>query len=87
MNASALAAAHGVEVLYGDPSVLESSTFTGGAGNDTLVLNGDYFPTNVDLNMLTSVETITLEGGHSYRLTLPAANVSEKSPAARAATR
>ncbi len=77
VNAVALVAGHGVEVQYGDSGVLTSSTFTGGAGNDTLVLNGDYFPANITLSMLTSVETIALAGGHSYHLTLPAANMSE----------
>jgi len=50
---------------------------SGGAGSDSLILNGDY-ATGVSLNVstLASIDTLTLLGGHSYKLTSNDANVA-----------
>ncbi len=55
-----------------DPNVLSDSQLTGGAGDDTLVLNGDFFTTGVAFNSATiqSIENVTLTAGNSYALSL-----------------
>jgi len=46
-----------------------SDSLTGGAGNDTLVLNGDYSGSvGFGAATITSIETITVADGHSYQL-------------------
>jgi Ca2+-binding RTX toxin-like protein len=47
-----------------------NSAVNGGAGNDTLILNGDYSANKTFfINVLVSVETLQLGGGHSYNFT------------------
>lgn len=46
-----------------------SDSLTGGAGNDTLSLNGDYSGSVAfSAATITSIETITVADGHSYQL-------------------
>jgi len=47
---------------------------TGGAGNDTIVLNGNYASLILDGTTILNVETMTFAAGHSYNITTAAAN-------------
>jgi Ca2+-binding RTX toxin-like protein len=54
-----------------------ADTITGGAGSDTLKLNGDYSAGLVfGAATMTGVETLDLVGGHSYNLTPNSATVA-----------
>ncbi len=54
-----------------------SDTLDGGTGNDTLTLNGDYSAgLAFGAATLTSIETLSLAGGHSYSFTTNDANVA-----------
>ena len=51
-------------------------TLVGGAGNDTLSLNGDYSGLTLGAGELTGIETIALAAGHNYNLTENNGNVA-----------
>jgi Ca2+-binding RTX toxin-like protein len=67
----------GNDVLQMGAHLVASDQYNGGAGSDTLMLNGDY---SVGLTLgaatLTSVETLQLAAAHSYNLTLVDGNVA-----------
>jgi Ca2+-binding RTX toxin-like protein len=54
---------------------LANATIDGGAGYNTVVLDGDY-SAGVTLSMLTNVNEVDLTAGHSYTITLAASNAS-----------
>ncbi len=58
--------------------VLADSQITGGAGDDTLVLNGDFFSSAVAFSSATiqSIENVTLTAGNSYALSLSGDSVA-----------
>ena len=60
----------GDDTFLGGAAVDANDYFDGGAGNDVLVLDGNY-PTATSLN-LTSVETVRLDAGHRYDLNVAA---------------
>jgi RTX calcium-binding nonapeptide repeat (4 copies) len=54
-----------------------SDTIAGGAGNDSLTLNGDYSSQLVfNAGTMSGIETLNLVGDHSYDLKLNTANVA-----------
>ncbi|HEY1630640.1 MAG TPA: hypothetical protein VGF56_04960 [Rhizomicrobium sp.] len=56
---------------------IAGDSLTGGAGNDTLSLNGDYSAgAAFGAAQLTSIEAITVAAGHSYSLTTNDGNVA-----------
>ena len=56
---------------------IATDSLTGGAGNDTLLLNGDYSAgVTFDAATIANIETISLAGGHSYTLQTNDANVA-----------
>jgi len=65
-------------VFIDSADVLANSQITGGAGDDTLVLNGDFFSTPVAFGSTTiqSIENITLTAGNSYSLSLSGDSVA-----------
>ena len=80
VDASALTASHGLTFNGSNESdgnfvfkfaggFTASDSLTGGAGNDTLVLNGDYSGSvGFGAATIASIETITVADGHSYQL-------------------
>jgi len=76
------------DLMYAGRVFTAADTLDGGAGNDTLVLNGDFL--HPDLNgdytganalalgagQLTSVENVALVGGYDYDVTLNDGNVA-----------
>jgi Ca2+-binding RTX toxin-like protein len=50
--------------------------FDGGAGSDTLVLNGDYAGLTLGAATIVNVETVQLAAGHNYNLTTNDGNVA-----------
>jgi hypothetical protein len=54
----------------------DTAAVNGGAGNDTVELNGDYSGVVFASYAMTGIETLKLDGGHSYDLTTNNANVS-----------
>jgi Ca2+-binding RTX toxin-like protein len=67
----------GNDIFYFGGAFDSSDKVDGGAGNDTLKLDGDY-STNLEIQsgVLTSVEAILLSAGHSYHLNLEDGNVA-----------
>ncbi len=59
----------------GGPSVLVSSNYDGGAGNDTLVLSGNYSG-GFSLSMVSNIETLAVAAGNSYSISAADANVA-----------
>ena len=54
-----------------------SDKLNGGAGNDTVTLNGDYSAgVTLGAGELQSIETVSLSDGHSYKLTLGGGDVA-----------
>jgi Ca2+-binding RTX toxin-like protein len=54
---------------------LGGSTVDGGAGSNTVILDGDY-SAGITLSMLTNIDEVDLTAGHSYTITLAASNAS-----------
>src|SRR5262249_19261941 len=67
----------GNDIFNAGAALTAADSIDGGAGNDTLVLNGDYsHGFGFGASMLTSVETLQLTAGHSYNLTSDHGNVA-----------
>lgn len=64
-------------IVNAGAALTANDTITGGTSSDTLNLNGDYSAgLTFHTTTLTSVDTIALAAGHSYKLTTVDANVA-----------
>ncbi len=70
-------AGNGDDTINMGGTLTHSDRIDGGAGNDTLSLNGDY-PTQTVLNntTITGIETVKLGAGHDYNLVFADGNVA-----------
>jgi Ca2+-binding RTX toxin-like protein len=73
-----VAAGAGDDTIYAGAAFNAADRMDGGAGNDTLDLNGDYAKGVIfEPATLSNVENIVLHAGHGYNLTLSDATVSK----------
>jgi VCBS repeat-containing protein len=69
-------AGDGNDVINMGAFLTAADTIDGGAGTDTIILNGDYAAgLTFGSTTMTNVEQINLEAGHSYDLTFDISNV------------
>jgi hypothetical protein len=66
----------GNDIIVFGAAFTTSDVVDGGAGRDTLELNGTYTPYVFGAGQLTGVETLKLDAGHNYGLTTNDANVA-----------
>src|SRR5262249_1382737 len=59
-------------------ALADGDSINGGAGNDTVTLDGDYYSVGhvINAHTLTSVEVLRVGGGHSYDLALLPGNTA-----------
>lgn len=66
----------GNDVIIVGTTLRAIDQISGGAGSDTLALNGAYSNLVLGVNTLTAVETLTVADGHNYKLTTNDDNIA-----------